>query len=341
MSLLKSALVLVLFFFTILVEARALPSFLREAGSHYLVRSLGSACYTMTTIDISLPCNPAAIALDRKDALFDSSVFIGSDVEAIHLVQDAVDNGNEEALMRLAASSESILQAEAALQTTILGPTRGVTIEPYRLVYYSRTENSAMPMVDLIAAQQRSIKAQIGSFFNENFAGGLQFRYSNLRVIDTYFAASEALVEGSQELWASEELNQFFFEPGALYQWHDVAWEPQVSAAITQLGWSTPKSEAFPTSPELFLGASVKPFIPWGLLEVALQLHLSQETENWNDVPRFAVAYRFSMITAALSAGERDSAISAFFDMGNLNVGVAFKETRYNNGLFAQVGYTL
>lgn len=340
MSLIMKALFICILFFAALSESRPLPAFLREGGSHFLVRSLGSACYSMTSIQSALPCNPAAIASDRRP-LFDSSAFLGADVEMVNLAREAVDNGNEEALIRYAADTQGLLQAEASLQTTILGATRGVTIEPFRVVYYSKTENTALPVVDLIAAQQRTIKAQIGSFVTGNLAAGVQLRYSHLRVIDSYFTMTEAFVEGSEDLWVSEDINQFFLEPGALYSWDDVVWEPQISATITQLGYSTPKSEAFPTSPELFIGSSVKPMLPWGLLEVGLQFHLNSEVVTWKDVPRFAASYKIAMITAAMSAGENDGAISLMCDFNSINFGFAFRETRDNNALFAQLGYQL
>jgi hypothetical protein len=61
----RAALVLWILMGVSLAQAAALPSFMRDGNSRFLARSLGSACYTMDSVQRTLPCNPAAIATER------------------------------------------------------------------------------------------------------------------------------------------------------------------------------------------------------------------------------------------------------------------------------------
>ena len=319
------------------------PDFIQESGSHYIVRSLGTACYTMTSVQHGLPCNPAAIALDQK-AKFDSSIFLGSDLTLVNMVHEAMDQGEEFALYKKAATTKDVLQAEASLSTTLMGPTRGISVDPYRLVYYSKVDNPTLPFIEVVAAEQRSVNVQLGSFVTKDWSFGAQFRYSHIKVIEHYFAATEAIAEQNEdeaEPWQSEEINQVMIEPGFLYQWTDYRWEPQVTAVVANFGYSTPKSEAFPLSPRVLVGGSIKPWMPLGRLETGLQLQGYSQMDRWQDVYRLAIAYRLGGTTLTYSYAEQDQSTALLFDMGNLNLGFAYKDEHVAQSVFFQGGYRM
>jgi hypothetical protein len=221
-------------------------------------------------------------------------------------------------------------------------------VDPYRLVYYSRVENPTLPFIDVVAAEQRSITGQLGSFVQTNWAFGMQFRYTHIKVIERYFAATEVLAEKSNDdssfgddNWESAEVDQFAFEPGLLYQWQDRLWEPQVTAAVTHLGWSTPKSEAFPLQPQFLLGGSLKPSVPVGVLETALQLQMNSEVQELKEIYRLAVGYTLGHTTLTYSYADRDQATALFLNLGNLNLGFAYRDEHIAQSVFLQGGYRL
>ena len=339
----RSFLISVLMLFSLPALANY-PDFIQESGaSHYVVRSLGIACFSMTSVQHGLPCNPAAIALDQK-AKFDSSIFIGSDLTLVDMVHGAMDNGEEYELYKKAATTKDILQAEASLSTTLMGPTRGLSVDPYRIVYYSKVDNPTLPFIEVVAAEQRSVNFQLASFVTQNWSFGTQFRYSHIKVIEHYFAATEAIAEQSEDEappWASTELDQISVEPGFLYQWLDKQWEPQVTAAVTNFGYSTPKSEAFPLRPRLLVGGSVKPWMPLGRLEAGLQLQGHSQLDRWQDVYRIAFAYTLGGGTLTYSYAELDQSTALLFDLGNLNLGFAYKDEHVAQSVFLQGGYRM
>ena len=73
-----------------LVQAAPLPSFMRDGNSRFLARSLGSACYTMDSVQRTLPCNPAAIAKERAPR-FDADLFMVSNIDYLQDAENILD----------------------------------------------------------------------------------------------------------------------------------------------------------------------------------------------------------------------------------------------------------
>ncbi len=331
---------ILLLFFCALAHGETLPATLRDGSTRFLSRSLGSACYTLDSVERGLPCNPAAIAKARRPR-FDVDLFMGSRMEYLKDAEEILrGESNQEAVARFFSNRESI-EADFSIEASFQAATWGVSFEPYRLVAVSRFENPALPMVDLVIAEEQSMKGQIASYVEDNLYVGLQVRYTHVRFIGQYFALSEAFAGDSERLFATQTQELIYLEPGFLYSWEEATWQPQISGMLAHWGVSSHKTEQYPIQPEVLLGASVKPTAPLGLLELGLQLQVHAQTENAREAARAAVAYRLGILHAVASVSERDHAAGFLISYKSFTGGLSYWTEKENRGVFMQLGATL
>lgn len=321
-------------------HAEPLPMALREGGTRFLSRSLGSACYTMDSVVRGLPCNPAAVAKDGK-AHFDADLLLGSNSEYLKAAEDILQGESSESEVANFFSHRESVEGELSIAGSVQAPTWGLAFEPYRLIAVTRIENSALPMIDLVIAEEQSVKGQIASYFSDNFYAGLQARYTHVRFIGQYFALSDAFTGDRADLFAPETLELLYLEPGILFAWEHLAWQPQVSAVLAQWGISSYKTDAYPIQPEGLLGASIKPVVPLGLLELGLQLQINSETENFRDVYRVAVAYKLGILQAVLATSEENHSAGFLVEYKSFSSGLAYWNQNEGQSVFINFGITL
>ncbi len=278
---------LLIFIFSSTAFAEMMPATLRDGSTRFLSRSLGSACYTMASVERGLPCNPAAIAKDRK-ARFNADLFIGANVDYIKDAEDILRGKDDvDTVSKFFARRDSV-DAEASIEASYIAPKWGLSVEPYRVVAVTHFENPALPMVDMVLAEEQNVKGQIATYAYDNFYAGLQARYTHVRFIGQYFSISEALAGNRDELFAAETQELFYLEPGVMYAWEEVTWQPQISAMLSHWGFSDRKTDEYPIQPEGLLGASIKPMVPLGLLELGVQFKINSQTQNARDAFRGA-----------------------------------------------------
>lgn len=330
----------VFLFFCSVASADVLPSALRDGSTRFLSRSLGSACYTIDSVQRGLPCNPASIAKDRKPR-FDADFFVGTNVEYLKEAEDLLRGTDDQNTVAKFFSRRESIDAELSVEASFLAPKWGLSIEPYRLVAVTRFENPALPMVDMIVAEEQSIKGQIASYAHENFYAGLQARYTHVRFIGQYFALSEAVAGDNKDLLAAQTQDILYLEPGVMYAWEDTVWQPQISAMLAHWGISDHKTEQYPIQPEGLLGFSLKPVVPLGLLELGLQFQINSQTENARDAFRGALAYHLGILQVVLSLSEYDHSAGFLISYKNFTTGLSYWDEKDNRGVFIQFGATL
>lgn len=334
------------FFFTLFfvgplcASADALPAALRDGSTRFLSRSLGSACYTLDSVQRGLPCNPASIAKERK-ARFDADFFIGTQAEYLKEAENLLSGNDDEAAVAKFFSRRESIDAEVSIEASFQSSKWGVSIEPYRLVAVTRFENPALPMVDMIIAEEQSVKGQIASYVHENFYAGLQARYTHVKFIGQYFAISEAVAGDHKDIFEAETQDLIYLEPGLLYAWEDLAWQPQISAMLAHWGVSSRKTEQYPIQPEGLLGVSIKPVVPLGLLELGFQLEVHSQTKNARDAFRGALAYKLGILQAVLSVSDYDKAAGFLVSYKSFSTGLSYWDENENRGVFIQFGVTL
>jgi hypothetical protein len=320
--------------------AGALPTFLRDGSTRFLSRTMGNACYTMDSVQEGLPCNPAFIAKDDKPH-FDGDLIIGSNVDYLHDLENLLNGDSNETTVAKVFDKRDASQAEASVEVAYLRSTWGFSFEPYRLVYYSTVQNPSLPVVDFILAQQQSAKFQLSTYSSKNFYAGIQMRYTHLHFIGNNFSLSEAFAGDSKDLFQPQDQDMLFIEPGVVYALEDTPFQPQFSAMLTEWGVTSHKSEQFPIEPTGMLGASIKPPVPLGVLEVGLQLATNIETESWEQALRGAISYRMGILQAVISASEIDQGAGFIITYKEFVSGLSYWRQPQVSGVFIQFGVTL
>lgn len=324
--------------FSVYAQAASFSPAVRDGGSRFLARSLGSACYSMDSLQRGLPCNPAMVA-KISDSHVDGDFFLGSNMDYVRDAEALLNNQSEENINRLFSRREKV-DGEVSIEASFQSPTWGLSIEPYRLVYVNQFQNPAMPMVDMVISEERNIKAQVASYVSENLYAGLQLRYSHVRFLGGYFSLSDALTEPDKVFQARTQ-NFVFFEPGFLYAWEDQLWKPQVSAVLTQVGYSSDKSDEYPIRPQGLLGASIKPLVPLGTLELGMQFQIHSETENAKEAFRGALTYQVGILQAVLAASLKEHSVGFLMSFQNFSSGLTYWSDDYNKTVFLQLGVRL
>lgn len=322
------------------VSAATYSPTVRDGGTRFLARSLGSTCYSMDSFRRGLPCNPAFVAKD-KEPRFDTDLLLGSNVEYLKEAEALLDGQSSESQVAKLFARREMVEGELSLEASFQRPTWGVSIEPYRVVYVSQFENASLPMVDFIASEEQSLKAQLASFTSGNFYAGLQLRYTHVRFVGNYVSVVEALAGQNDEIFEVQNQDIFYVEPGLLYAWEDLAWEPQISAMLSQWGWSSKKTEQYPIRPQGLLGASVKPLIPLGTFEVGLQFQMDSETRNGREAFRAALAYQLGILQTVFSASESDQAAAFLVSYKSISTGLSYWGDNRNRTVFMHLGVTL
>ncbi len=320
--------------------AGSLPGFLREGNSRFLSRSLGSACFSMDSIRRGLPCNPAAVAKDRQSR-FDGGLFLGSNIDYMDDAEKILDGEADDATVARLFGKRQASEAEASFEFSYQAAKWGLSFEPYRFILYTRFENPALPMIDFITAQEQNARLQLASYVSNNFYAGLQLRYTHVKFIGKYFALSEAAAGDNENFFRPETQELVYFEPGFLYAWEERPWQPQISAALTGWGYSDRKSAAYPIQPEGQFGASIKPLVPLGLLEVGLHFQLNSETESAWKALRAAVAYELGILHGVLAISDSDQSAGFLVRYQSFTSGLSYWHEDVQQGVYVQFGVTL
>lgn len=338
--LLRAFLSISLFMMALSAGAATYSPALRDGGSRFLVRSLGSVCYSMDSFRRGLPCNPAFVAKEKAPR-FDADLMLGSNMEYLREAEELLDGKSDEQAVAKLFSRREMVDGEISVEASFQRPTWGISVEPYRLVYVYQFENAALPMVDMIASEEQSIKAQLASFTSGNFYAGLQLRYTHIKYIGNSFSVAEAMAGDNEKLFEIHNQDILYVEPGLLYAWEDTVWEPQISAMLSQWGVSSKKSEQYPIRPQGLLGASVKPAVPLGLLEVGVQFQIHNETENFQDAVRAAITYQLGLLQAVLSGSQYDQSAGFLATYKNFSTGLSYWSEKQNKSVFIQFGVSL
>ncbi|WP_413586796.1 hypothetical protein [Bdellovibrio sp. HCB274] len=323
-----------------IAQAGALPGYLRDGGSRFLYRSFGSTCYSMDSIERGLPCNPAFIAKNDKQR-FQSDLFLGTNMDYLSDVEDMVNGQATPEQVNRIFSRRDASQAEASLEASFQARTWGLSVEPYRMVFYTDIHNPALPAINFIAAEEQNIRLQLSSYVRENFYAGVQLRYSHVKFVGNYIMLTEAFAADAEEIFRSRAQNLVFIEPGVVYAWDEESWQPQVSAMLSQWGFADEKSDQYPVKPQGMLGASVKPPVGLGVLEVGTQFAIHSDTEHWQEAFRAAMAYKIGILQLALSGGQRDHSAGFMLVYQNITSGLSYWGQDQDNGVYISFGVQL
>lgn len=338
MTFLREVLLIVLAMATIssfmasIADAAQAPRDLTLGPSGATARTLGGVCYSMDPGHQALPCNPAFIAREGGDE-FKAEFFLGNNIAYLNDVTDLLaGQGDEGSVRRLFAQSRGS-ELEAQFEADYRRPTWGFGLTPYRVVYYSFVRNHSLPVVTVLAAQEQTLRGQLGGYIGDDWSWGVQLRGVNRRLISQTFALTDVLVENGMDTLTPERQNAFYVEPGLLKEWTDEPWKPQFTMAITQLGYVDHKIEDFPASPELHVGGAVQAPIEIGRWALGADVALGSKTKTWSDPLRLGTSYEVGMTRLEASLGRSDQSFGFLLRYGWGTGGITYNSRYVENWL--------
>lgn len=295
-------------------------------------RALGGVCFATDVGAEALPCNPAFIARD-SDPDFRAQLFFGNNISYLEQIPSILSgDGTPEDVRKLFSQTRSS-EMEAQIEAGYRRPTFGIAIMPVRWLYSSRIRNSSLPVLSVLAAEERAIRTQFGSYAGDDWSWGVQLRGVSRRFVVETFTLTDALAEGGRGLFAAETQQALYVEPGLLKEWPDEPWRPQLSMSITQWGVVDRKVEEFPASPEFHVGGSVRPDITLGEFELGVDSRWRSGMTEWSDPFRIGAAYKIGVTNWAASAGRSDHALGFQIRYGRLRAGLTYSSHWIENQL--------
>lgn len=293
-------------------------------------RALGGVCYATDVGAEALPCNPAFIAKD-SDPDFRAQFFFGNNISYLEQVPRILSgDGTPEDVRELFDQTRSS-ELEGQIEAGYRRPTFGFAVMPVRWLYSSRIRNTSLPVLSILAAEERGVRAQFGSYVDNDWSWGVQLRGVTRRFVVETFTLTDALAEGGRGLFAAETQKAFYVEPGLLKEWPDQAWRPQLTLSLTQWGVVDRKVEEFPASPEFHVGGSVRPEISLGELELGVDSRWRSGLSDWSEPFRLGGAYKIGVTNWAASVGRSDHALGFQVRYGRLRAGLTYSSQWIEN----------
>lgn len=291
-----------------LAKAAPIPRDLTLGRSESTSKLLGGVCYTTDPGRQALPCNPAFISRET-DPDFRVQFFAGNNISYLRDVGDLLSgDGSEETVDRLFSQSRPA-EMEANIEGAYRQPMFGIAFSPYRVLYFTAIRNKALPIVTLLASREQSLRVQFGSYLGDDWSWGVQFRGVRREYIGQTFSLADAAVEGGNSIFDTRSQSAFYVEPGLLKEWTESSWKPQMTFAVTQLGVVDHKSDYFPASPALHVGAAVHPEVSLGRWEVGVNADFHSDTKHWSDPFRLGSSYELGVTRFSGSVGRSDHAL--------------------------------
>jgi hypothetical protein len=249
--------------------------------------------------------------------------------DANAIVSGQADNRTISRLFERQAPSE----LEASLDAGYLGETTGLQLTPFHLDYYSVFSNPALPDISLFAAIEESARIQFGSYLGENFYWGLQTRYVHRRFVASEFFLTDVLAENGRDLLQPREQNIFYLEPSLLYSPTDIAWSPEMSVSVMNLGMGEQSTAALAVVPQYHFTSSVTPPVGTGKLNLGLDLMLDRKQEDTARFATLGAVYQYGILKAFASLAQQSEGVGFIAADDFWSAGLAYGVRRFQDAV--------
>ena len=313
-------------------QAMQVPSSMAFGNSSFLGQAMGNTCYAFDLGADTLPCNPAFMAKERERQ-FKGNIFFGNNVK---YTQEATDllrgNANDATVQRLFNQKESS-ELESNVDVGFLTETFGIAYSPLRLNYYTLFHDQALPQVTLFASQEESLRAQVASYWANNFYWGLQLRYIHRKFIAQEFYLTDAFAENGSDLFQPREQNVLYAEPTVMYSLDDHWLRPEVSYSLVNIGFADRTYDEYPSTPQSHVSGSVNPDFGIGKLGVGFDYFWDRTVEKILDPFSVGAYYQMGMLKLFGSLGTNTSGLGFNVVVNKISVGLAYSSKTIQDDL--------
>ncbi len=306
------------------------PRGLSSGRSDFKSHVLGDNCYSMDLLG-SLPCNPAFLARDPKKN-WNAHVFFGNNVQYYKDAKDVLDNRGDTATFQRLFNQTRSSDLEADLELGLRQDHYAFSLSPSKIAYYTLIRDRVLPYISLYASQEQVLRFQEAWKLSNNFCFGIQARGVSRKLILSDFFLTDLVAEGgSDRLLNIRYQNIFYLEPGIVWEIPEINMKPQVSLVITQLGLADKKIDNLPVSPEAELGASIRPEVSNGVLELGTHLSLHSQSQRWTDLFSAAAIYSLGVAQFAISVRENQADLGFSLQLGKFQSGLLYDYQIFQN----------
>ncbi len=306
------------------------PRQLTSGRSDFKARALGDNCYSMD-LEGDTPCNPAFLAGDAKDYWF-GHFFMGNNVNYYKDAKEVLDTrANTETFERLFSQTRSS-ELNADLEFGYRKNYFAASFSPSKIGYYSLIRDRVLPYISLYASQEQILRLQSAWKIQDSFYLGLQGRAVSRKFILSDFFLTDVLAEGgSDRVLNARYQNVFYLEPGLLWSAPEIFLHPQASFVITQAGLYDKRYDDLPSQPEAEMGASVRPDIGFGTLEVGGHVSLHPQTKRWTDLVSAAATLTVGNFQWVGSVSENQADAGLMLQFSKLQGGILYDYRIFEN----------
>lgn len=301
------------------ISGSQLNLFYGSHGTSIISRVLGQSCIVLDFKSSELPCQPAYM-FGRKAPGFEAELFLGLNRKPVEHLGHLSEASYGQELLGNLLQGEPTLVGQVSTDVTYQMNRFGVSVDPYRLSYYSALRNEELPVLSLLATEDHSLRVQWGSGLQSGILIGIQFRALNRRLV-AYDLTFYDLLDDTLKDFEISEQNLLFIEPGAVFQ-GDGSLKPQLSVMIANAGFADTRFGILDPSPVLEVGLGVAPNLPLGDLAfgIAYRGRYREEADS-ADRLRVGLSYSLHGLRSVLGLAERDVAMGILSHLGPLSLG--------------------
>lgn len=312
--------------------------------STLLMKSMANACLGLTIQPDGLPCNPAMTPLAPKKS-FRAQVLASDGYRTVRDLKTVVDGEVSQEMVDTFFSREKVLSVEASSDLMYRSPEMNVQLTPIAIRGFSEVHNESNPDIDLYAVEEKGLRFQAGTQWDEEFLFGFQIRVLNRKVIRRSFNIFELGTEAGREILQPADQGVLFLEPGATVLLGG-DWNARVSGMITNFGVISRPYPNIPVSVEPQVGFAISPPVEEGNLDFTLDYKSLSFQEKGADKLHLGVLYRHNEFYYSAGIDAHGSSAGINYENRFLNAGLMFATTRTlkerdaldNNNIYLQVG---
>jgi len=304
-------------------QAAEVPRAFLAGNRSFLSQGLGESCYAFDLPGDTLPCNAAYISM-KHEREFRANIFFGNNVEYLQEASDLVHGSASADEIQKIAGRENVSMLDANIEAGFRMPTFGIAVSPFQLTYFAHIRNPSLPEVQIYAAQEQSARLQVGSYLGDDVFWGVQLRALQRKYLSSEFFLTDALAEGGNQYFATQEQQQLFLEPSLMWAPEKGDWHPEVSASLVGQGWENRHDPTLPMVPRYHLSGSVHTPVALGVWGIGLDTYWDSEVESASQSLTLGSYFQFGMLTVFGSVGERLQSVGFNVESGRLNLGLVF-----------------
>jgi hypothetical protein len=254
-------------FFSSANSSSPLDRFLESAATE--PKRNHNLCYAYDDGSPGLPCNPAFLGLRRPDHFW-IYAYGNNNLEYFQNVSDIVDGPikSEELLPIIDHNSDEHFQLGGSVG--YVADNWGFSFTPEKLLLFTHIRNPALPRITLLVSREQEAQIQLGSFWDQEWAWGLELRGSHRRFSYSDAYLSDHFTDDADNLYTTLSHYSYYLEPSLIFAPETTSWNPIASFMVKNVGHTDKTIQPYNLDPIFHLGLAISENFDYGHLQLGL-----------------------------------------------------------------------